>query len=630
MSEYHTLEFKRQHKSIEAFEAVDLPELTILTGLNGSGKTHLLEALANGAVSFGDVSNKEVSYIHLKDFLISNNGAGSSDVQIEAIAKGAWDILQSKIKSELKTMKERFLKDRVSELIDQCKKLGKYLWDITENDIGDDYLLLKQYKEIVERFLLQNTSGITDKQMLHSFYRVARKIDHPLDDITKENFFTLFQYSNSKVDLLPHNLADVFSLYYKKYDDNLYRRWRNEKGYSEVEALSDEKFRQTYGPPPWELINQVIKDDFNQFTYQVNSPVGLNRWDQFELKLIHASKSELTISVDQLSSGEQIMIALIVTIYQASTNNIFPKLLLFDEVDATLHPSMIRSFLKIVDECFIKNNIKVVIVTHSPTTVAFAAEESLFVMNKDGSCRIQKKSSQEAMAVLSEGFVSITNMDSNLGIAYNLEKTDLPVLLTEGITDKIILESAWSILHPGKVKPFYIQDCFCASFLGNLFINADQPPDGLFHCYTNKKFIALFDFDSAGFDRWNGFQKKTAVWIIHETDACKGKTLKHTQFNGFVLLLPVPPIPELRGQIIKSDGSTYEHAACLTIEHFAYESTTMNTFFHEEEQSGGGKKIKGPSNNRKREFANECKTLSAIDLRHYQLIFDQVEQLISI
>jgi ABC-type branched-subunit amino acid transport system ATPase component len=46
----HTLSFSTRHRSIVSLDAPPLPEFVVLTGRNGSGKTHLLEALKGGQV----------------------------------------------------------------------------------------------------------------------------------------------------------------------------------------------------------------------------------------------------------------------------------------------------------------------------------------------------------------------------------------------------------------------------------------------------------------------------------------------------------------------------------------------------------------------------------------------------
>jgi len=56
--------------------------------------------------------------------------------------------------------------------------------------------------------------------------------------------------------------------------------------------------------------------------------------------------------------------------------------LLLDEVDASLHPSMIKNLLDVIEKIFLKNGCKVILATHSPTTVALAPEESIYEISK--------------------------------------------------------------------------------------------------------------------------------------------------------------------------------------------------------------------------------------------------------
>ncbi len=45
------LTFAQRHLSIAAFPEIELPPLAIIVGINGSGKTHLLQAIDNGSVA---------------------------------------------------------------------------------------------------------------------------------------------------------------------------------------------------------------------------------------------------------------------------------------------------------------------------------------------------------------------------------------------------------------------------------------------------------------------------------------------------------------------------------------------------------------------------------------------------
>jgi predicted ATPase len=62
-----TIKIKKQYKSINLCE-FELPDFSVLTGLNGSGKTHLLEAISNEEFSDVSVNGKKISNIRYIPF----------------------------------------------------------------------------------------------------------------------------------------------------------------------------------------------------------------------------------------------------------------------------------------------------------------------------------------------------------------------------------------------------------------------------------------------------------------------------------------------------------------------------------------------------------------------------------
>ncbi|WP_462172994.1 AAA family ATPase [Pseudoalteromonas xiamenensis] len=50
------LTFKSQHLSIKAFPDIEIPPFTLITGVNGAGKTHLLRA-----INLGNIQNSLAS-----------------------------------------------------------------------------------------------------------------------------------------------------------------------------------------------------------------------------------------------------------------------------------------------------------------------------------------------------------------------------------------------------------------------------------------------------------------------------------------------------------------------------------------------------------------------------------------
>ena len=50
------LQFKQAYKSINKFpNNIKLPDFTVITGVNGSGKSHLLESIENGSMQIDDI-----------------------------------------------------------------------------------------------------------------------------------------------------------------------------------------------------------------------------------------------------------------------------------------------------------------------------------------------------------------------------------------------------------------------------------------------------------------------------------------------------------------------------------------------------------------------------------------------
>ncbi len=70
-----TLNFKQPYKSISQFEATSISDLTIITGLNGCGKTHLLQAITQGHCSIDDIPVHEIKYFEPKTFSLVNESA---------------------------------------------------------------------------------------------------------------------------------------------------------------------------------------------------------------------------------------------------------------------------------------------------------------------------------------------------------------------------------------------------------------------------------------------------------------------------------------------------------------------------------------------------------------------------
>ena len=177
--------------------------------------------------------------------------------------------------------------------------------------------------------------------------------------------------------------------------------------------------------------------------------------------------------------------------------------LVLDEPDAHLHPTMSKMMVDILYELSQpKENgggdIRVIITTQSSSTVAFAPEGSLFVLEKDiqNHKHIRETTSSEAIEILSDGILTYDKAIKQFSLAINSNKNT--IIFVEGKTDILHLNRANEILCYDL--PFEIIDMHDAVALAN-FIKST--PAKLFQ---GKKFVALFDADGEGYAAFNNIK----------------------------------------------------------------------------------------------------------------------------
>lgn len=608
------LVFKSNCLSIKKFNTIELPDLTILTGLNGTGKSQLLTAIRHGHVLVDDIPKENIVVFDNSLFGLDNEPAIT------------FQILQSDRTNTFNSIKE-FLPEHyitpIRAFLDTYIKISKLnsisFYLLTKEMFekagnGDIYPPYQNYLANVESMLLNNYGGSNPHINKPILQRITKEIQKPVEELTREEFDNLYSPISYKNNFLINNLARVFSDYWEKWEQNSYYKYRNKEYEENHLILSESEFVNKYGERPWRIINKII-ERFGSLKYYINNPEGIERGHEYTIKLISNTDNLLNIEFNALSSGERIMMGLVATLYKTKIDKNFPGVLLLDEIDAALHPSMAQSLLEVIEEDLVaKKNLKVIFITHSASTVALAPEDSIYVMNKIGEDRIVKSSNKEALHILSEGFASLTISESNLQVSYNIQKYSEHILLTEGITDRMILETARKYLAPDL--NFDIQDCFDAGFLRNLFSRGE-----IFKNYAGKTFIALFDFDFEGYTSWNNLSE----FDIIESNPEKGLLKKHKSALAYALLLPVPN-NDVKFQVIKSGYETYRDQSHMPIELLFYGIPLLKTSFINEPQVGHGNLIKFKGN--KIAFAEKAtKLLNVSDFQVLNPLFETLRSI---
>lgn len=405
-----------KYKSIDLCE-FELPNFTVLTGKNGSGKTHLLEAMSDNNTSKIEVEGKLVKNIKYIGF----NGLNPNIVE----------------QCDPTTITQ-FIKQFWSEFYNQKKKYLNSKQKFT-SEIAFRYFSIGNKKHYLEK-ILKNTSK-------------------SCEELTEDDFHDSFDVSfMGQNDFLIAQFAAIFKQYHLKFDENEYNRYRRSKGHSiSKSVLSDEEFIEKYGTPPWKFINSILFR--TGVPYKVNSPLDLGRDATFNFKLIDI-KNEFEISAIDLSTGEKVLMSLALAIYSLGDDYGKPDILLIDEPGAPLHPSMSKVMIDVLkDEIVDKNNIPVVITTHSPTTVICTEGSSIFQKERETNEPLPI-SVQEAVEILSSDipFLKISNEKRRQVMVESKNDVVFYELLSNILSRKENLPSAPIFFQAGSPKGSNCQD----------------------------------------------------------------------------------------------------------------------------------------------------------------------------
>ena len=189
--------------------------------------------------------------------------------------------------------------------------------------------------------------------------------------------------------------------------------------YKETSLQHQGKDISIIGEAPWIILNKVIRTA--GLPYELMTPERqhiqtlfddpLNQLNpyQFSAKLIDP-KDGTDIGISNLSSGERVIMSLAMLLYYFEYRGLKKSLLILDEIDAHLHPSMTKQFFDVINNVVIKEyGARVIMATHSPSTIALAPAERLYVIKKNAeTTTIDKVTKDEALGILTFGVPSLS------------------------------------------------------------------------------------------------------------------------------------------------------------------------------------------------------------------------------
>ncbi|WNH12082.1 AAA family ATPase [Thalassobellus suaedae] len=340
------INFQGKYKSITSFNWTEIPNFVVITGPNGTGKSQLLDLIHNTIIN----KNRTTERVSIIGKSIKPNEV--------TFLKGEWQ-LQNTSHVNLSNIQQQM--------------------DAHYNNFKGG-----NYRQI-------------QPNQIHIFsacQEIIRKTGKQFNQISKEEFYENFpEILIEQESQLSQKIGEVF------YNYRL----------SEIELLANKKKEENIkleiGEKPWVVLREIIRE--SKLPFEINDPSTNGFRDGFQLKLTHQILNE-EVNFNDLSSGEKVLISLVFYLYNSQEKKLFPKLLLLDEPDAHLHPSMSQQFLNVVKNVLVdKFGVQVIMTTHSPSTVMLAPNDSVFEMSRVEPRIAKSPSKNHSVSLLTAGLVYV-------------------------------------------------------------------------------------------------------------------------------------------------------------------------------------------------------------------------------
>lgn len=408
----------KDYKCITPFRVTDLPGFIVLTGENGTGKTQLLEYIY-AASSFNEdgISSIDPDQLINSDLFMTN--------MIEQI-----------VNPEDGTVSVVF----PAEILINGSRARNVVYrgvDTPNVDVGNGYNLDNVYLEgerLAQKhlFVHNHQQDIKDIPKLTSTFNRVLQVVRPSGFQARE--MKIPEITNRDIDMI-NRIEKEFPLAFAK-DPFYYISLQNPPQSQVFSANIRFMFYQYWAREkaglnptvkPWVEINDVGRE--LGFRYEIVEP----RLDdqRFEVKLRDKIRG-VFVSPNALSSGEKVLFSLLIALFSARSMSFKPEVILFDEPDAYLHPSLTATMLHVLHDVFVQRyGMKIILTTHSPSTVALSPEQSVFTMDSGAMKKASKK----------DAILSLTCGLNTLSIYYENNKQ----VFVEAKNDAMVLSNVFHI-----------------------------------------------------------------------------------------------------------------------------------------------------------------------------------------
>lgn len=435
------------YRSIQPSEPFDLPDFTIIIGPNGAGKSHFLQAIANSYISVdekaGQAGRADRSIILLDWAKIAIEGA-SDRSQWSPKAAHHFPRDEESFR-QTRSQKLRSARQRLKSTLElDAKKLSE-TWDDWHK--GPEAFLeafgAQEHEAAIKEIFreaedsLRSTAGRYDQastQFSAGLVATANAMNTSIFNVSHEDF--LVYLDGVDVNALEMNFAEVLHRYDQAELENDLKRLRHKRRPDE-KPLTENAFVKKHGLHPADELSELLQQFNLPYRVHKEDVASLVSSQKLSFQLEHISTGAI-VAANSLSSGETTILRFLLAFFEGDPRALRkkdPRILLLDEVDASLHPPMVQTWLEAIHREFVlKRGIKCIIATHTPTTVAVAPGDCIYE-KQEGVTAPQKIDRQTAIRKLTFGIPTLSiNVNANRQV------------FTESDVDTMVLNELHSVL----------------------------------------------------------------------------------------------------------------------------------------------------------------------------------------
>lgn len=456
------IKFTGEHKSLKDFESDILDPFAVITGKNGCGKSQLIEIINMKATNTlsplmhfefePNMDRIQIEGIENPDLASLNNSSWKAKVDSYLNDfKGFKD--HSKKLAELFILNETWFTELNENSI--LKSLSGISPEITQELVTNSlkeiepnwYSKSKTFSQVVQRIKQHGIFNETKRKTSIVASYVSKYREKNISDLNESDFYLtpIPDYFLDEPKLFGSQLEYVFYNYAKRRDQNQRLFFEKVTYKDRNDSISDDEFIRK-NTPPWTSINEILKQHNLEFQFK-----GIKRKDFSAEANISFQLVKTTIGKDiefqHLSSGEKVIIGLIIKLFTSQYYNDkleFPELIVLDEPDAHLHPEMSKLLIDVLNGTFVqKLGIKVILVSHSPSTIALCPDNSIYQLKNEPNTSLKRIEKEDALEIL-------TGHLPTLSIDYKNHKQ----IFVESPTDIVYYQTVFNKLNQTNKYPY--------------------------------------------------------------------------------------------------------------------------------------------------------------------------------